>query len=57
MALVTAMVWVQSLAWECIHTAGATKKNKKNQKNPRDSLGSVCPLEIVFVSITSTYLL
>lgn len=30
MALVTAIVWVQSLAWKLPHVAGAAKRKKEN---------------------------
>ena len=32
MALVTAVVWVSSLAWEFLHAVGTTKKKKKKKK-------------------------
>ena len=32
MALVVAVVWVQSLAWELPHATGAAKKRKKKEK-------------------------
>ena len=31
-AWVTAMVWVQSLAWELPHALGTTKKKKKEER-------------------------
>ena len=32
-ALVTAVVWVRSLAWECLHAAGDAKNFKQTNQN------------------------
>ena len=39
-AQVSAVAWVQSLAWELLHATGAAKKKKKNQK--KKSVNNKC---------------
>ena len=37
MALITAVAWVQSLAWELLHATGTPNNNNKNRNRPTDT--------------------
>ena len=53
-ALVTAVVWVRSLAWECLHAAGDAKNFKQTNQN---LLWMDVRLFIVFFFFFKSYLM